>query len=82
MRRVQDGKTGNSCPQAFPTAFLVARPPMKGVKQSEDCLFLDVIIPGHVVRSEDYKNKKLAIVHWIPGGGFGISQIIKDTKVQ
>jgi carboxylesterase type B len=73
MTRIQDGSYGNACPQAVPIMFLVARPQLHGIEQSEDCLFLDVTIPGHVVRSKEPKKKKLAIVHWLIGGGFGIS---------
>ena len=70
--KIQDGTTGHSCYQSTPTQFLIARPALEGITQSEDCLFLDLFVPGHVVRSLDVKSKKLAIVHWIFGGGFGM----------
>lgn len=35
---------------------------------SEDCLFLDVYVPGSAVRSSS--TSKLPVVHWIYGGGF------------
>ena len=35
---------------------------------SEDCLFLDVYVPGAAVRSPS--TTKLPVVHWIYGGGF------------
>ena len=71
--KIQDGSKGHSCYQSTPTQFIVARPALEGITQSEDCLFLDLFVPGHVVRSSDVKSKKLAVVHWIFGGGFGIS---------
>jgi hypothetical protein len=70
--KIQDGSRGHSCYQSTPTQFLVARPALEGITQSEDCLFLDLFVPGHVVRSSDVKSKKLGIVHWIFGGGFGM----------
>jgi len=74
MTKIQDGSVGWKCPQAVPIMFLVARPGLHGLEQSEDCLFLDITVPGHVVRSKDFKENKLAVVHWLTGGGFGISR--------
>ena len=76
--KIQDGSKGHSCYQSTPTQFLVARPALEGITQSEDCLFLDLFVPGHVVRSSDVKSKRLAVVHWIFGGGFGISYHIRN----
>ena len=69
--KVQDGSIGHSCYQSTPTQFLLARPALEGLTQSEDCLFLDLFLPGRVVRSRNVKEEKLAVVHWIFGGGFG-----------
>ena len=71
VNKIQDGSLGHSCYQSTPTQFLIARPALEGITQSEDCLFLDLFVPGHVVRSSDIKSKRLAVVHWIFGGGFG-----------
>lgn len=35
---------------------------------SEDCLFLDIYVPGHAVRNPNAT--KLPVVHWFYGGGF------------
>ena len=35
---------------------------------SEDCLFLDVYVPGSAIR--DPSNSKLSVIHWIYGGGY------------
>jgi len=37
--------------------------------QSEDCLFLDVYVPGAAVRSPS--TSKLPVLFWIFGGGYG-----------
>lgn len=74
--RIQDGSKGNMCYQSVPTQFLVARPAVEEFTQSEDCLFLDIFVPGHIVRSEDPRNEKLAVVHWIFGGGFGLCMVL------
>lgn len=39
---------------------------MGGGKESEDCLFLDVIVPGKAIRGE----AKLPVVNWIYGGAY------------
>jgi carboxylesterase type B len=44
-----------------------------GVTEAEDCLFLDVYVPGEVVRDKKFRERKLAVVHWLFGGGFGIA---------
>lgn len=69
---IQDGSEGHSCYQSNPSQFLVARPVSNGITQSEDCLFLDVFVPGWIVRGQNLKDERVAIVHWIFGGGFGL----------
>jgi carboxylesterase type B len=78
--KVQEGLIGHACYQSTPTQFLLVRPAVEGLTQSEDCLFLDMFVPGHVVRSKNVKMEKLAVVHWIFGGGFG-SQIVSLLMV-
>lgn len=66
----QDGSEGASCIHSLPTRFLVFKPVVQTpFKQSEDCLFLDLYIPGDVVRGFV---KELAILHWLYGGGYGL----------
>lgn len=72
---IQDGSTGHSCYQSTPTQFLVARPAIEGIVQSEDCLFLDLYVPGRVVRSKSVGSENLAILHYLYGGGFGLSPL-------
>jgi len=69
--KIQDGSRGHSCYQSVPTQFMVARPALEGITQSEDCLFLDLFVPGHVVRASEPRSHALPIGHWIFGGGFG-----------
>ena len=69
--KIQDGSIGHSCYQTVPTQFMVARPALEGITQSEDCLFLDLFVPGYVVRASQPRSHALPIAHWIFGGGFG-----------
>jgi hypothetical protein len=71
--KIQDGSRGYSCYQSVPTQFLVAKPALDGITQSEDCLFLDLFVPGYIVRASRPRSHALPIGHWIFGGGFGIS---------
>ena len=71
-RVIQEGRIIHSCYQATPSQFLLARPSLGRITQSEDCLFLDIFVPGNVVRSNNVRGEKLAVVHWIFGGGFGL----------
>lgn len=52
--------------------FLAALEPM-----SEDCLFLDVLVPGKAVRGEA---KDLPVLFWIFGGGYGMSDSISPYE--
>lgn len=59
------------CPQAYTpwqSAALVTAPP--GEAESEDCLFLDVVVPEQVWTERC--NASRPIVVWIHGGGFQI----------
>ncbi|OCL11078.1 alpha/beta-hydrolase [Glonium stellatum] len=68
---VQDGSYGKICPQAYApwqNSALVTAPP--GENESEDCLFLDV-----VVSKETWDNRctaKRPVIVWFHGGGFQI----------
>jgi carboxylesterase type B len=48
---------------------------VEGITQSEDCLFLDVFVPGWIVRGPNIKDERVAVVHWIFGGGFGLKAL-------
>ena len=72
---IQDGSIGHSCYQSTPSQFLIARPAVDGITQSEDCLFLDVFVPGWIVRGPNIKDERVAVVHWIFGGGFGLKAL-------
>jgi carboxylesterase type B len=51
-------------------------PPMGGFPFSEDCLFLDMIVPGKALRKES----KLPVVNFIYGGAYvaGLKDVIFD----
>ena len=71
MAMEQDGSEYASCLHSMPTRFLAAKPVLSEIwQQSEDCLFLDLYIPGPVVRGYV---KDVAILHWFYGGGYGMS---------
>lgn len=72
---VNDGAVGNQCPQHLPPEFSIANPFISLlIPQSEDCLFLDVAVPGKIVRGES--TDPLPILNWIFGGGFGVCYLI------
>lgn len=68
---VQNGSYGKMCPQAYTpwqnSAFVTAPP---GEAESEDCLFLDVVVPEQVWNERC--NASRPVVVWIHGGGFQI----------
>ncbi|KAI5781690.1 Alpha/Beta hydrolase protein [Peziza echinospora] len=67
---VQDGSVGNQCLQATPQQFAVGQPILEILEPgSEDCLFLDVWVPGKAVRGEV---KDLPVLFWIFGGGYAL----------
>ncbi|PKX89151.1 carboxylesterase family protein [Aspergillus novofumigatus IBT 16806] len=65
---IQDGSYGHNCiPAPIPDQFF-----MPGVKNltknsAEDCLFLDVYVPGKVVRK---RQRLIPVVVWIHGGAY------------
>jgi hypothetical protein len=73
---IQDGSEGHACYQSNPSQFLIAKPISNGITQSEDCLFLDISVPGWIVRGQNEKDTRIAVVHWIFGGGFGLGQFV------
>lgn len=68
---VQDGKYGKICPQAYTpwqNSALVTAPP--GELESEDCLFLDVVVSKDVWDRRCSVSKPVIV--WIHGGGYQI----------
>ena len=65
---IQDGKYGFQCYQAVPKQFQTSQN-KSGVPEpsSEDCLFLDLWVPGKAIRGEA---KNLPVLFWIYGGGY------------
>lgn len=69
---VQDGRYGKICPQAYTpwqSAALVTAPP--GEHESEDCLFLDVVVPRSLWDARG-GNVSRPVIVWIHGGGYQI----------
>lgn len=68
---VQDGTYGKICPQSYTpwqNTKLVTAPP--GELESEDCLFLDVVVPDQIWNQRC--NSSRPVMVWIHGGGFQI----------
>ncbi|KAK2613415.1 hypothetical protein N8I77_000332 [Diaporthe amygdali] len=68
---VQDGTYGKICPQSYTpwqNSKLVTAPP--GELESEDCLFLDVVVPDSIWNQRC--NSSRPVIVWIHGGGFQI----------
>ncbi|KIM92857.1 hypothetical protein OIDMADRAFT_138895 [Oidiodendron maius Zn] len=65
VKGVQDGSYGPACIQLPSVTF--AGGLFTVTSTSEDCLFLDVYVPGNAIRGQ---TKGLAVVVWIYGGGF------------
>lgn len=68
---VQDGTYGRICPQSYTpwqNPKFVTAPP--GELESEDCLFLDVVVPDQIWNQRC--NSSRPVVVWIHGGGFQI----------
>ncbi|KAI0125019.1 Alpha/Beta hydrolase protein [Xylariales sp. AK1849] len=68
---IQDGTYGKICPQAYTpwqNSALVTAPP--GEHESEDCLFLDVVVPEEIWSQRC--NASRPVIVWIHGGGFQI----------
>ncbi|KAK9452906.1 Alpha/Beta hydrolase protein [Dipodascopsis uninucleata] len=73
---VQTGHPRSICYQSYNTQFRFMDLFVSG-KQSEDCLFLDVFVPGKILRStqrsdtaESKSRKRYPVLTWIHGGGF------------
>ncbi|TGZ77361.1 alpha/beta-hydrolase [Ascodesmis nigricans] len=65
---VQDGHTGYQCNQALNALLSFGYPILQNLEPaSEDCLFLDIQVPGKAVRGEV---KNLPVLFWIFGGGY------------
>ncbi|KAK6525141.1 hypothetical protein TWF694_005287 [Orbilia ellipsospora] len=65
---VQTGDVGYICMQAVPEFLKLAYPILTIQAQSEDCLFLDVLVPGTVIRGQ--AKSLLPVVVWLYGGGY------------
>lgn len=68
---IQDGSYGKICPQAYTpwqNSALVTAPP--GQLESEDCLFLDVVVPSDVYAERCHTSRPVFV--WLHGGGFQI----------
>ncbi|KAL0634810.1 hypothetical protein Q9L58_006243 [Maublancomyces gigas] len=64
--KVHDGSDGGpGCPAALPGTPVL--PPGNDSPQSEDCLFLDVIVPRKVLSGE---LSKVPVAFWVFGGGY------------
>jgi carboxylesterase type B len=69
---IETGEYGPSCIQASIGAVLLS----DTFTQAEDCLFLDLYVPGTAVRNS---NVKLPVVVWIYGGAYGMCR--KDVLI-
>ncbi|KAK9380069.1 Carboxylesterase [Kockiozyma suomiensis] len=77
---INDGAVGGLCFQAFNKQFRFVGYTQIGKRQSEDCLFLDLYVPGSVFSGSmnfsdstlqlSEENEKLPIMVWIYGGGY------------
>jgi len=63
---IQTGEIGQRCWQATPQWEITAGIPDRSFYGSEDCLFLDVIVPKKVFEGKT----KVPVVSWIFGGGY------------
>jgi carboxylesterase type B len=61
---IQDGSDGKICTQAK----MGNGPPRTTSPSGEDCLFLDLTVPGEAIRTPGLK---LPVVNWIYGGAYG-----------
>ncbi|KAL2857336.1 carboxylesterase family protein [Aspergillus pseudoustus] len=65
---IQDGSYGPNCIQApIPEGFFMPGLENLSRNAAEDCLFLDVYVPGEVLRK---RQSKVPVVVWIHGGAF------------
>ncbi|KAL8925332.1 MAG: hypothetical protein Q9208_003622 [Pyrenodesmia sp. 3 TL-2023] len=82
---IKDGSLGYICPQAPPLWFAegnaalgplaaVIPPAVSSQEESEDCLFLDVIVPTKLFLNRRTKTKLAPVLFNIHGGGFWIGE--------
>ncbi|KAF8246312.1 alpha/beta-hydrolase [Wilcoxina mikolae CBS 423.85] len=65
---VQDGSVGYQCMQAPQALLIVTYPILANLEpMSEDCMFMDVVVPGKAARGDD---KDLPVMVWFFGGGY------------
>ncbi|KAK4504987.1 hypothetical protein PRZ48_002950 [Zasmidium cellare] len=75
---VQDGndKINPTCPQAWPIwlseTFLNTSSVPKGPSETEDCLYLDVLVPEKIFEQRQGRGSKAPVLVWIYGGGFNL----------
>lgn len=67
---IQSGLYGKICPQAF-AGWQIGNASLAGgaENESEDCLFLDVVVPKNVTERMD-KKVLVPVMVWIHGGGY------------
>lgn len=71
-RTVNDGSQSVICPQAMPEWMILATGRNKFTvdpRTSEDCLFLDIVVPQETFNFKNETNS-MPVVVWIFGGGF------------
>ena len=79
--KINNGSVGRICPQAIPFWGIAAQnggkvpsslPPVDP-RTTEDCLFLDVVVPGSILNqssSQQQPGKGAPVLVWIYGGGY------------
>ena len=55
-----------------PASFPAPSVPPAGPSETEDCLFLDVMVPATVIRKQAFRNRRAPVVVWFYGGGFTV----------
>ncbi|KAL4914544.1 Alpha/Beta hydrolase protein [Aspergillus aurantiobrunneus] len=66
--RIQDGSYGHNClPAPIPSSFESQIPDNITENAAEDCLFLDVYVPGKALKE---RKSSVPVVVWIHGGGY------------
>lgn len=53
-----------------PALFPITTIPSADPTETEECLFLDVLVPEPVFRTRQYPGKKAPVLVWIYGGGY------------
>ncbi|OLL21704.1 Secreted lipase [Neolecta irregularis DAH-3] len=67
---IQDGSIGYGCYNSAPGILSIALPALKFFPQKEDCLFLDLWVPGNSARLAT--TSSLPVLIFIFGGGYGL----------